>query len=634
MENLKYLDAEFKAQWLHAMEQAKLDRPRYLNWIKDEINNVITLIDKYDKIYLLGGLGSRLLKSSPNFYNQYMASYSGPDIERAKEELIIEDDEIEVLLEYAMNIASAKPNINSGILPSIEDIDEVRNQLSKIISNISFYEMSADYKKNSSESDHQLKINVMIDNLRVRGAGYHSHIVEIFQETFTPHDGFLQQYYGFNSNDILEVKNRLDLLVASKIGNAFGSSFAHKRFIKWNDEKGDDEIQREMVETGKHFIQQFTQDNPDLFDEEIPESIGLIHLDNIKVYNRLFWVIPKTDKEKKIFENLAHRFGDNKAFLEGHFSGFPLGDTIIQNKPLILIDNKYYCFSTSLPFRNIFNITSNLIQAADKIYFEHSFKGNSNINSRDNFIERKTKSLFEKLIPSGKFFHSLKYSVVEDGKLKETELDVLGIGNKVLYIIEVKAGELNKKHRRGAVLGLKDRIKETIGEGSYQCSRAEKFILENNSPEFSYIENGKKEILLLKPYKQYQIVKISVTFEHFSSISVNLKYLINSGVLSADYKWAWIVSLYDLMIFADLIEKEEDFLEYINYRLDLYDRDDIEFNDEIDILGYFFEGKFPLPSENKNEKIFITSSKEEIEDYYTKKDLGMPNIVKPVRKKG
>ena len=55
------------------------------------------------------------------------------------------------------------------------------------------------------------------------------------------------------------------------------------------------------------------------------------------------------------------------------------------------------------------------------------------------------KRLFEKFLPSVQFYHSLKYNIVEDGIPKEPELDILGIGKDTLYIIEVKAGELNKK---------------------------------------------------------------------------------------------------------------------------------------------------------------------------------------------
>ena len=272
------------------------------------------------------------------------------------------------------------------------------------------------------------------------------------------------------------------------------------------------------------------------------------------------------------------------------------------------------------------------MQSADAIYYEQKFRGNTSANSRDNYIEIKAKQLFEKLLPTVQFYHSLDYNIVENGIAKKPELDILGVSNDTLYIIEVKAGELNKIHRRGAILGLKDRLKDTVNEGSYQCYRAEKFINDNVTPEFTYVDRNQRRTLPIDKSKNYQIIKISVTYEHLSTVSVNLKYLIESGVLSAVYKWTWIVSLYDLMIFADLIESEADFKEYLQNRLGLYERNDIEFHDEIDILGYFFENLFPLKAEKENEKIFMLSYKEDIESYYTKKDIGMPGVIKPKRK--
>lgn len=632
MDDPFYINEEFKAHWKYAVEQAKADREKYFNWIKDEINLAVLLINKYDKIYVLGGLGSKLISASPNLHNQIMEGYNGPDMEHAEKEKIVEDDEIEVILEYALNIASASPNINFGVIPIEENILEIKDQLAKIKINIGFYEMSAENPKGGTEFDHWLKIAVMEDAMHVRGDGYQSHVSEIFEETFSYHNDFLQQYYGFDSSDIFNTIRKLDSLVASKIGNAFGSYLAHQRFLEWSDEKGEEEVMQEMMSSGKHFMQQFVSDNLDLYDDGHPEGPSLLPLDYIEGYNRLFWVVPKTEKEKKLFNLLSHSFGDNSEFLKGKFGGFILGDSVSQTKPLIKVEDKFYCFSLSLPFRNIFNITANLLQAADPIYYEHSFKGNSFANSRDNYIERKTKLLFEKFLPSVEFYHSLKYNINEDGLAKEPELDILGIGEDTIYIIEVKAGELNKKHRRGAILGLKDRLTDTVNEGSYQCYRAEKFIEDNETPEFRYNANAKQNKLVIDKSKEYKIIKISVMYEHLSTVSVNLKYLIESGVLSPVYKWTWIVSLYDLMIFSDLIENENDFKAYIDNRLGLYERNDVEFQDEIDILGFFFENKFPLGVENENEKIFIHSYRDEIENYYTKKDVGMAGIVKPVKK--
>ncbi len=142
----------------------------------------------------------------------------------------------------------------------------------------------------------------------------------------------------------------------------------------------------------------------------------------------------------------------------------------------------------------------------------------------------------------------------------------------------------------------------------------------------------KNNLLVIDKSKPKNIIKISVTYEHFSTVAVNLRYLIDSGVLSSITNGHGSFLFYDLMIFSDLIEGEIDFKEYITNRFKLYERSDIQFADEIDILGYYFDGNFPLPPEKKDEMISIVGYKDDIDKYYNRKDVGMPGGTKPKKK--
>lgn len=619
---------EYKEQYKYAIDKAREDRPRYFEWLKNEIEIAIELINKFDKKYVLGGLGARLMKSTPTLYNQFLEQYEGQDKDDiSQDELVNEDDEIEVLLEYAMSISTATPN-KSSILPTPEHIEEIYQQLSKVKSNINFFELSAE-SPDGNDFDQWLRTNIMLDSINVRGDGYHEHIQIIFNEIFNPFNGFIEQYYGFNASDVYETIINLDRLVFSKVSSPFGATNSHHRLTEWMDKMGQDAVMKEMAQSGKHFIRQFTEANPDLYDSSAPDMVASYSLDSVEGYGKIFWVIPTSEKEKLIFERISHSFNENNVFFKPpKFKAFPLNDTIVKPRPLIKEDGKYYHFSLNLAFRNIFRIVEELIKEADITYYQNSFKGNSNFDSRDNYIERKAMELFQRIIPNGVFYHSLDYTFDDKGVQKETELDILGISENTAYIIEVKAGELNTKHRRGAIKGLKDRLKETINEGSYQCHRALQYIQVNESPSFDYVEDGTRKTIKIDKTKVTEFYKISVTFEHFSSISANLKYLIESGVLSSDFKSTWIVSLYDLMVFVDILESDDDLRTYLNNRINLYERNDIEFYDEIDILGFYIDGKFPLGDESK-ERTIIFNFREKIDDYYKRKSLGIPNLYKP-----
>lgn len=622
---------DIREQLSNAFAQIKNERERYFTWIKDEIDNAILLINKYDKIYILGAIAAQLIENTPSAYDQIKDHIQGTNTVNLKKNV---DEEIEVILEYAINITTATANENVGIIPTDDNIQEIIDQLVRIKTNINLFEISNEINSEASKSDQWLRSMTILNSMNSRGEGYQNHIELIYQEVFGPFDQFLKQYYGFDSIEIYQAIKRLDHLVYSKISNELGASLSYKRFVEWSESLGDSRIAEEMNKSGKHLMEMFIDANPDLRIDELPGKVGLHPLDSIESVNKIFKIIPGNTQERKIYEKLAIEFGENNIFFEPEkFKAFPLNDSYIYFKPLIKFNDEFYCFSLALPHRNMFKISEHLIESADAVYHQHVFRGNSSSISKDNYIEQKTIKLFENLLPNVTFFHSLHYKIIEDGLEKKPELDIIGIGLNTIYIIEVKSGQLTSKHKRGALKGLKDRIKETISEGSYQCHRALQYINDNITPVFDHVSGGKSEQLFINKSSIKNLVKISVTFEHYSLISINLKELIESGLLNSDYKWTWIVSLYDLMVFSDIIESEQDFLDYLNYRIDLYDRSDITFLDEIDILGFFLEGNFPLKPSKEDENNIITGYSKIIDDYYTKLNLSPESPLKPKRKR-
>lgn len=609
-------------KYKYAFQQAKEKREEYIAWIKNEIEEAITMISSFDFVYILGGLGSKHLKSLRTNYNQFLEDHPELVKEGTGEDMLEEDDNIEIILEYAMNITTSFPNAKKGAFPTLDDIQAIYEKLGSIKYNVGFLELASAPLDNEQNPDHYLRSRVMLDTLHVRGTGYSLHISEVYKEVFEPHNGFLEMKYGFSAQDLFDTVLKIDELVYSKVGNLGGSMASHRRFMEWIEKIGDDEITRQM-KGGKHFIQQFTEANPDLHDADAPDSVIAQDLNNINGYDKLFWVVPQTDKEKLIFPILAKEFGTNGTFLiPDKFKAFPLNDTNIKLYPLISEDDKFYCFSLSLAYRNIFKIAERLIKDADGSYFENLYNGNASTNSKDNYIEKKVLALFQSILPSTDFYHSLHYPFNEDGLDKYPELDILGVSTDTVYIIEVKAGELNTKHKRGALKGLKDRLAETINEGSYQCERALKYISQNDQPVFDYTADNKSQKLILDKSSVKTYRKISITFEYFSSVSLNVHQLVKAGVLKPDYIGTWILPLYDLMVFADFINTEEDLNRYLDNREELYKREDVIFNDELDILGFFLKDLFPLPQEDNSKVTTMVGYAKDIDDYYEKGAVG------------
>ncbi|HEX8349268.1 MAG TPA: hypothetical protein VF598_04855, partial [Hymenobacter sp.] len=158
-----YFPEDVKEQFKYAIEKAREDRPRYFAWLQHQISQAVDLINRFDKIYLLGGFGVKLIKSSPTMFNQLLEEYNGEDVE--DDERIEANDEIEVLLEYLLSIATASANSAAGQIPTDADIQLVYEQLTKIKSNMSFWELSAEVPVGGNEFDHWLRTNIMHDTM-------------------------------------------------------------------------------------------------------------------------------------------------------------------------------------------------------------------------------------------------------------------------------------------------------------------------------------------------------------------------------------------------------------------------------------------------------------------------------------
>ena len=237
---------ELRNQIINSVEKAKENREEYFNWIKTKIEEAIEVINSFDKQYIIGGLGLRLLKSSPSFYSISMEEMKRSGKEIPEDELLVVDEHIETIFEYVLNIASTSTNDNVGTIPTKDDIQKIYDLLLDIKTNIGFYEMTADIPNDGNEFDHLLRTQMMTETINVRGVGYTIHVRELFLELFSPHDQFLKNNYGFTTEELFDAITKLDLYVTSKIGNALGGGKSHTRLMDWLANTGETNVGAEL----------------------------------------------------------------------------------------------------------------------------------------------------------------------------------------------------------------------------------------------------------------------------------------------------------------------------------------------------------------------------------------------------
>ncbi len=369
----------------------------------------------------------------------------------------------------------------------------------------------------------------------------------------------------------------------------------------------------------------FLADNPDFVStKNKPSGYGI---NDIAQFEELYKIRYRKPIHKKVVESLSIEFGDNIDFLNPKFSGLPLNESKSNLKPVIFYDGNYYLFGFNVLTNNLFSITEKLIFDADKVYYEQKFLGNKYSKSRDNYLENKTSELFSKFIPNSLSYLNLKYKpgqVDAVGNKIETELDLLLISDKANYIIEMKAGGLSAPSKRGALKSLSGQLSETVGYGAYQSHRAYRYIFDDSNPEFY---DDKKNIVVID--KSKKTFRITITLEHLSGYIANIHELKMIGIIEKDIEFAWTCSLFDLMIFSEIIENEDDFIEYLEKRIPLYNNPSLDVDDEIDFLGYFLDtGQLVDKKALKKVSSFkLNKASQEIDLYFEK------GGAKPKRKK-
>lgn len=570
------------------VERIKIERPKILASLQEMINRITEIFSTYNNFQLLGMLAYNLIVNQKN-----------------------DDGASELAMEYGMSFSIAiKDN------PSEEPTEKVGSVLIETLNNVrqvySQYIMTEFVEGNYNDKENHLRFKTIMESLYMRGDGYPQHIYTIFEELFSGHDKFLEEKYGFKTGDILETILQLEESFCCKMLSPQGMPhpIAHLRFNEWIIEKG---LTPEQVKDDQSVVD-FLNDNTDFISNGAMP--GGFFVNDVEQYEDLYKITYRKPIHKKVVEAIAISFGDNHDFLNPKYPGLPLNESLAYLKPVIHHNSEYYLFAFGVMTRNIFSIGEKLILDADKVYYNKKFLGNNFSASRDNFLENKTADLFKNFIPKSSPYLNLKYKpgqLDDKGKKIETELDLLLISEKAIYIIEMKAGGLSAPSKRGALKSLTGQLSETIGYGAFQSHRAYKYITEDPDPVFY---DGKGNSVTID--KSKKVFRITITLEHLSGFIANIHDLRLLGVVKKDVEFAWTSSLFDLMIFSEIMENEDDFLEYLEKRLPLYSSPIMEVDDEIDFLGYFLEND-ELVDNRAAKKVTsykLNKTSEEIDDYF------------------
>lgn len=581
---------------------------------KDSINAIlqehIRIIEgyfqKYDSVQLLGSIGLYLLDNLPNIEKYFYAQISGHQMDL--------DENAEVIAEYALNFGLAMPNIGMET-PTDEIVNDLRTRLKTLFFTYVYYDMPLE--KNAG-----LEIDWMIhmDTISVRGDGYQTHVYEVFKELFSPHSTYYQNQFGYSIEQLFDFFIKLEDRIICKIASQNEIYGAAKMWERWREWEGntygatDDDVVGDK-DFSNGLFGDFFEANPDV--PHTKDGMFLLyHPDDYKHSDRIFWVYPQNDIERKILESLSVELGANVSFLaDGEFRGSIMNGHTIFEKPFVKDGGRYYCFTPMIPHRNLFLIAEKLMMQ-DNTYYQTYFQQNTMPISRDVYIENKVKSVMQSFLPAVSFYSTAYYTIDENGFRKRTELYILGISDRATYIIEVKAHELSYKDRV-KLSGAKSKFKDSVYKACEQCCRAADYVENATQPVFS------SQQMPISVDKFKPVYKIVVTFQQYSPLTGQLDKLVTAGWMEERFRDVWVVSLFDLMTVSDFLESEDEFIAYLDMRK-IINTNHSTYHDELDLLGQFLNNGLAEKVKSNVPMIVIDGSRDIDEEYA--KDYHFPLI--------
>jgi len=444
----------------------------------------------------------------------------------------------------------------------------------------------------------------------IRNPGLPEHHLIFTEKLFEPIKDEVKSFFGFSISDSVIIRKNLSDLINKKcrveIDIALAKAANYKKeIIRYRKTKT---VEPESVFTKDQF-----EEYSKYSDKKIRQGLQGHFL------NELYYTFSKTYTftAEELAEFTKVDLEAVKAFLKTFSCGFPslkAGDkiyepvTILKTKPIIEHEGRYLLPSFPL-----------LIWAVEDV-IEAAIKKNQKLNDKypnikHDFVLNQGLEFFKTLLPTATVFQpNLFYFVNND----RCETDGLIIYDQVLFIIEAKGHRITPRAKKGFVDRTEKHLEEIVQESYGQGIRTLKHIEENGIAEFK-TKNGEKILINRKDFDD--IVIVSLTLEPVGNMSMSIKATNDFGYFN-DEHFPWIISIYDLVVLADLFENPLMLVHYIKRRKKFLSHKILSTYEELDLVSYFLSNGLYIEhtlkdAEEKNVSwIEYMPDTDEINDYY------------------
>jgi len=521
------------------------------------------------------------------------------------------------MLDYLLSLAFSQPYPTSPKPTTPDAVQRIFDLVEELHGDLPLYYTTEGAEDVRPKIEAKMRLKTIMRTIWVRGDDYWTHRRLIYDGLFSGVDSFFVDKYGFTSGDILRVCEDGEAQLTGKLkkmveGRTRAISAYRKCFEKCLDRtdmtrfSSDDEVRS-------------------AFHSEYPPEE---HLDQERMRRdainfggkKLLEIVPSDDRARSVCDVISLSYGDNAPFLEDirGSRGWPLHSTLVHQKPVLLHDGRHYLpngpdFSWSLR-----SVAESLIHQADPKFYERRYLPN-----RDKYLEGKVTEVMRSWFGDDNVYSNLHYNAHVGGEETDCELDCLVTYGDAILVVEAKAGGLARPARRGGLARLRDELEKLVAKAHEQATRALDYIASRERAPF---RSARGDIALtVERSTVRQAIAINVTLEQLGPLVAHLPSLRDLGVLESK-TWPWSVSLGDLLVFRDIIERPGVFLHYLHQRIQLNQRAVFECDDELALMMLYMKRRLWFTdSDFKGLDTYDWSPEtDELDRYYMCSEAGLP----------
>jgi hypothetical protein len=453
--------------------------------------------------------------------------------------------------------------------------------------------------------------NISNEELSIRNPGHPEHHFIFSEILYSKIDSFLLEELGFTSKDSVAIRKSISQFINERYS-------IHYKEIKKEAHEYANEAKRyrksnKRNEGSNLTIEQFKELSTMHYNEMVKLLTNSLGLDLFYHFSKVY-----TFTAEELSEYAKIPLEHVKSFLDLFSCKFPAvgkeydvysANSILKTTPILKNLESYVV--PSIP---------QLTWAVESVIESTIKNSNKKIKNkwstvRHDFLLEQSLEYFKRILPNAEFLPTNLYYNYQD---KPCETDSIIIYDKVLFILEAKGHKISEKSKQGHELKTKDHLDDIIEDSYKQGIRTLKYIDSNKISEFK-TKNGKK--YEIERNKFDDVVLVTLTLEPIGNLSMHIKATNKIGYFNNGH-FPWIISIYDLVVIADLFYNPLLFIHYIKRRKAFLSHDFLHTHEELDLIAYYqynyldtSKALKSVEDENMN-YVYYGSETDQINDYY------------------